>query len=191
MAKQLRDKYGRLVIVDSTDRYWYNKGFDDALLSIRPRNRKAHYIKGYREGVHYAETMKKHTGRDPLPGKNRNAGTGKAFTFHGSFTSKILARRKEKEIPGSFIEERDGRYYVLKPRKIPTSTFYEPRAGAKNPPKGAVKIYGRCLRIEAVKLRSHLYGGKSTRGDQKYFHDFTTKHAMIYGLPDGSLLIKA
>jgi hypothetical protein len=66
------------------------------------------------------------------------------------------------------------------------------RPGTLNPPmRGAVKIYGRCLRIEAVKMVSHLYGGKKTPATQKYFHDFTTKNAMIYGLPDGSLLIKA
>lgn len=68
-----------------------------------------------------------------------------------------------------------------------------PKKSERNPetPSKAVKIYGRCLRIEAVKMRSHLYGGKKTAATQKYFHDFTTKNAMIYGLPDGSLLIKA
>jgi len=126
-------------------------------------------------------------------GRLPNSGRGKAFTFHGSFASKILAARKERSIPGSFIHEKDGRYYVLKPKKIASATFYEPRNARRNAsvPKGAVKIYGRCLRIEAVKLRVHSYGGKETGPGQKYFHDFTTKNAMIYGLPDGSLLIKA
>jgi len=58
-------------------------------------------------------------------------------------------------------------------------------------PGNAIKIYGRCLRIEAIKTRKHLYGGKVSTANQKYFHDFTTKNAIIYGLPDGSLLIKA
>jgi len=126
-------------------------------------------------------------------GRLPNAGTGKAFTFHGSFTSLILARKKERSVPGSFIQEKDGRYYVLKPKKIPTATFYEPRNARKNPkiPRGAIRIYGRCLRIEAVKLQPHTYGGKETAAGQKYYHDFTTKNAVIYGLPDGSLLIKA
>lgn len=125
--------------------------------------------------------------------EKKNPGHGKAFTFHGSYTSKILAARKEKAVPGSFIEEREGRYFVLKPKKIASTTFYEPRQAKRNAatPKGAVKIYGRCLRIEAIKLRPHTYGGKPTASGQKYFHDFTTKNAMIYGLPDGSLLIKA
>lgn len=58
-------------------------------------------------------------------------------------------------------------------------------------PHDAIKIYGRCLRIEAVKMRKHLYGGKPSVASQKYYHDFTTKNAIIYGLPDGSLLIKS
>jgi len=124
-----------------------------------------------------------------------NPGKGKAFTFHGSAISKLSAERLKAKVPGSFIEKKGGRYYILKPKKIATATFYEPRTAISNArskvPRGAVKIYGRCLRIEAVKLRAHTYDGKPTPGGQKYFHDFTTKHAMIYGLPDGSLLIKA
>lgn len=56
---------------------------------------------------------------------------------------------------------------------------------------GGVKIYGRCLRIEAVKMVNHTYGGKPTKAGQHYFHDFTTKNAIIYGMPDGSLRIVA
>ena len=80
-------------------------------------------------------------------------------------------------------------------------TTYEPKynlrpifetPGWKLPnPRSRIKIYGRCLRIEAVKTTTHTYGGKRTRAGQKYFHDFSTKHSIIYGLPDGSLLIKA
>lgn len=61
----------------------------------------------------------------------------------------------------------------------------------KNKPEGATLIYGRCLRIEAVKMVKHNYGGEPVQAGQKYFHDFTSKNAVIYGLPDGSLLIKA
>jgi len=45
-------------------------------------------------------------------------GRGKAFYFFGSFTSKLLARKKEAQTPGSFIHFKNGRYYVLKPRKM-------------------------------------------------------------------------
>lgn len=50
----------------------------------------------------------------------------------------------------------------------------------KNAP---VKIYDRILRIEAVKGKDSKYPGKT------FFHNFTKK-ASIYGLPDGSILIK-
>lgn len=50
----------------------------------------------------------------------------------------------------------------------------------KNAP---VKIYDRILRIEAVKGKNSKYPGKT------FFHNFTKK-ASIYGLPDGSILIK-
>lgn len=58
-------------------------------------------------------------------------------------------------------------------------------------PNPGIKIYGRCLRIEAIKMVEHLYNGHKARATQRYFHDFTSKNAIIYGLPDGSLLIKS
>jgi len=170
MAQPRDYKTGKLVIRDKTDKYWFDKGFDDAQLKIRPRNKMAYYLYGYREGKHYRETYEKYTPQNP--------GYGKAFTFHGSFTSKLLAQKKERQTPGSFIEERGGRYYVLKPKKI-----------RSNQPRSGVKIYGRCLRIEAVKTVNHTYGGKPTGAGQHYFHDFTAKNAKIYGLPNGDLLI--
>ena len=49
------------------------------------------------------------------------AGAGKKFDFHGSFTSKVEAVKKEKETSGSFVRERrvNGkvRYFVLTERK--------------------------------------------------------------------------
>jgi hypothetical protein len=46
-----------------------------------------------------------------------NPGLGKQFSFHGRFHSKILASRRELEIPGSFIVVRKGYFYVIKPVK--------------------------------------------------------------------------
>lgn|SRR5574342_1434688 len=109
--------------------------------------------------------------------KAKNPGVGKSFYFLGSATSKLAARKIERKHPGSFIHEKDGRYYVLKPKKI-----------RSNP---GVPIYGRVIRIEAEKTWPHEYGGQESKATQKYYHDFTSKNAMIYGLPDGSLLIKA
>ena len=112
-------------------------------------------------------------------GRLPNAGAGVRATFHGMFKTKREAVAKERTVPGSFIREKDGYYFVLKPKP-----------GTKNP-GGRVKIYGRCLRIEAIKTVKHTYGGKSTGAGQRYFHDFTTKNAKIYGLPNGDLLISA
>lgn len=111
--------------------------------------------------------------------KKTNPGRGRAFYFIGSATSKLAARRIEAKHPGSFIHEKDGRYYILKPKKI------------RSNPQNAIPIYGRVLRIEAEKTWPHEYGGKKSQAKQKYFHDFSTKNVILYGLPDGSLLIKA
>lgn len=41
-------------------------------------------------------------------------GTGKKFTFHGAFKTKADAKKKEKEVEGSFIREKNGRFYVMR-----------------------------------------------------------------------------
>lgn len=120
--------------------------------------------------------------------RKKNPRTG--FTYHGSTGSLLQARKLSKKIPGSFIHTTpEGRYYILKPKK--TRNHALGVRSARNPNmQGAVLIYERCLRIEAVKMRKHQYGGKESPAGQKYFHDFTTKNARIYGLPNGDLLIK-
>lgn len=117
----------------SPDKYWFEKGFNDAVLKIRKRNRITAYLKGYRAGFEYIHP----------------------------------------QVAGKPVSED----YLVDPRM------------KKRNPQGAVKIYGRCLRIEAIKMVSHVYGGKPARAGQKYWHDFTTKNAIIYGMPDGSLRI--
>ncbi len=57
----------------------------------------------------------------------------------------------------------------------------------KNPPPGAVVIYDKICAIEAQK-------GKNSNWPNEFFrHDFSKDKtaARVYGLPDGSLLIKS
>ena len=120
---------------------------------------------------------------------------GKAFTFHGSFTSKILAARREKETPGSFIVERGGRYYVLKPKKIRSTNPSRKRSKGRMPtprlsrysklrvnPKGRTLIYGRVLKIFARKTTGPYKG-------QDFVHTFKPG-ARMWGMPDGSIKIE-
>lgn len=58
-----------------------------------------------------------------------------------------------------------------------------------NPPPGAVEIYDKVIAIEAQKNGR----GKSLFPKEFFRHDFKKNKtsASIYGLPDGSLLIKS
>jgi hypothetical protein len=67
----------------------------------------------------------------------------------------------------------------------PTLTFKPKKVWRKtNPGKGTILIYDKVTRIEATKGRSSLYPG------QKFYHKFKRPYPKMYGLPDGSLLIK-
>jgi len=117
-------------MMDKTDKYWYGKGFDDALQGFNKRNQKAQYLRGYKDGIHYAEGQVKAGFADPRPSK-RNPGTQKP-----------------------------------------------------------VLIYGNVQRIYAVKTQDHICDADCKAHGHRYYHDFKSKPKM-YGLPDGSLLIKA
>jgi hypothetical protein len=112
---------------------------------------------------------------------------GKAFTFHGAFTSKILAAKRERATPGSFIVEKDGRYYVLKPKRIKSVNPSRParrrvRRTRQTNPRG-VLIYEKITRVEGTKGKNSKYPG------ERFFHNFKKPYPKMFGLPDGSLLI--
>jgi hypothetical protein len=115
--------------------------------------------------------------------KKSNAGTGKGFTFHGSYTSQILARRKERDIPGSFIIKRGSRYYVLKPKVTARSNRVVAKKSSSVNPKGWTKIYDTVTRVEAMKGSQSLYPG------QKFFHNFKRPYPAMYGSPDGKMIL--
>jgi hypothetical protein len=106
------------------------------------------------------------------------------FTFHGSFASKILAARREKEIPGSFIHEKDGRYYVLKPKSARANRVGHRSVKRRVPHPTDVRIYQDITRIEGTKGKESIYPG------EKFFHNFKRPFPEMIGLPDGSLLIR-
>jgi hypothetical protein len=117
------------------------------------------------------------------------------ITFHGSFTSQLLARKKESQIPGSFIIKRGDRYYVLKPKTTPRSNSSTTRkrvrhkkgvqtASRRHANPGTL-IYDKITRIEGTKGKGSNFAG------QKFFHNFKRPYPQMWGLPDGSLLIKS
>lgn len=61
---------------------------------------------------------------------------------------------------------------------------------SKNNPSPGTVIYGRVLAVEAQKTGKHLCDDECKRYQHRYRHDFK-KGAVMYGLPDGSILIRA
>lgn len=98
------------------------------------------------------------------------------FTFHGKYKSKILAARKEREIPGSFVKATtDGYFVVLKPVR---------RNGKKKPnPGGLTLIYEKITRVEGTKGRDSAFPG------QRFYHNFKRPYPSMWGTPDGKKLI--
>jgi hypothetical protein len=62
-------------------------------------------------------------------------------------------------------------------------------ARRSNPPTGATLIYGQVDCIYATKKQNHICDAECKRNGHRYYHKFTSKPKM-YGLPDGTLLIK-
>jgi hypothetical protein len=55
----------------------------------------------------------------------------------------------------------------------------------------AVKIYGRVLRVEAQKTQAHRCDEGCRKAKHCYYHDFkNSSNAVLYGLSDGSFLVK-
>ena len=55
-----------------------------------------------------------------------NPGLGRYFHFFGKFRSKLVANRREREHPGSFILQRNGYYYVLKAKTRKRNPEWKP-----------------------------------------------------------------
>jgi hypothetical protein len=72
-------------------------------------------------------------------------------------------------------------------RKIELGTSYTKKY--QQNPKHTL-IYGKVNRIVATKTQQHQCDAACKRHGHRYYHDFSSR-AQMYGLPDGSLLIKS
>jgi len=61
--------------------------------------------------------------------------------------------------------------------------------GKRNAPKHGVLIYGEVQTIYAKKTQNHICDADCKAHGHRYYHKFSSKPKM-YGLPDGTLLIK-
>jgi hypothetical protein len=141
-----------------------------------------------------------------------NPGLGRRFYFFGKFKSLILARRKEREHPHSFIVQKRGYYYVVKERKNPLKSRHGTRH-LKCPVcgKGTIHFvrgkpihktcYSKLSQVRTLKPNPRtgtlIYGrvlkifAQKTSGPykgQRFVHTFK-KGAIMLGMPDGTLRI--
>lgn len=82
----------------------------------------------------------------------------------------------------------DGDYTVVGRNQI-RRLLAGPKGKLPNPGK-RVLIYGQVDRIYATKKQDHNCDAECKAHGHRYFHDFKSKPKM-YGLPDGSILIKS
>lgn len=82
-------------------KYWYGKGFDDALLKIRPRNRMKDYVRGYKDGKHYQATREKY-GFNPDE-KQIAATQQKRYAKRRKYTGATAPEPTKKNPPATMI----------------------------------------------------------------------------------------
>lgn len=102
------------------------------------------------------------------------------FTSFASVESKLLAQKISRQIPGSVVIAKAGKYHVIKGKKIATNPKH--RTVRKSNPRRTL-IYQKITRVEGTKGAGSHFAG------QRFFHNFKKPYPKMYGLPDGSLLI--
>jgi hypothetical protein len=97
--------------------------------------------------------------------------------------NKPLSRKKAEEMlsRGEYSSKKQQRFLGAR------ASGYPPTSNPGNKP---VLIYGSVDRIYATKTQDHICDAECQRNGHRYFHDFKT-HPKMYGLPDGSILLKS
>jgi hypothetical protein len=103
------------------------------------------------------------------------------------FATHMQAARKRKLTTYELNQLSTARQ-VLRQQRKPAMNAPK-RKGQRNPKQG-VLIYGNVQRIYATKTQSHICDADCKAHGHRYYHEFTSKPKM-YGLPDGSILIKS
>jgi hypothetical protein len=101
------------------------------------------------------------------------------------FATHMQAARKRKLTPYELNQLSTARQ-VLRQRAKPAMNA---RPTRQRNPKGATLIYGQVDCIYATKKQNHICDDECKKNGHRYFHEFSSKPKM-YGLPDGTLLIK-
>jgi len=101
------------------------------------------------------------------------------------FATHMQAARKRKLHPYELQQLTVARQ-VLRQQRKPAMNARPHKA--KQNPKG-VLIYGQVETIYAKKTQNHICDDSCKAHGHKYYHTFSSKPKM-YGLPDGTLLIK-
>ena len=86
-----------------------------------------------------------------------------------------------------WVRWEDGEYSVVNQSDV-RRVLATPKGRLPNPNK-RVLIYGEVQTIFAKKTQKHICDDECKKHGHKYFHEFSSKPKM-YGLPDGSILIK-
>lgn len=101
------------------------------------------------------------------------------------FATHMQAARKRK-LTAYELQQLNTARQVLRHSRKPAMNA--PRKRTQKNPKG-VLIYGQVQCIYAKKTQNHICDDECKKHGHRYYHKFSSKPKM-YGLPDGTLLIK-